>query len=72
MSNERRKSRIDRRKEDRRKREFHCILCGGELIYYISDKITDRETFWCEHCQQIYVLVAQHMKVPYLAKVERK
>jgi DNA-directed RNA polymerase subunit RPC12/RpoP len=68
---ERRKSRIDRRKGDRRKPDYHCITCGSELRYYISEKITDKEVFWCETCKQMFVLVAQHMEVPYLARVKK-
>ena len=69
---ERRKSGIDRRKKDRRQHEYHCIHCGGDLRYYLSNKITDKEVFWCEACQQMFVLVAQHMEVPYLAKVDKR
>lgn len=59
----------ERRKSERRKQDLYCMQCGEALKYYIPDKPTDRETLWCEACQQMYVLVAQRMEVPYLAKV---
>jgi transcription elongation factor Elf1 len=66
---ERRSGRHDRRKSERRKREIHCIQCGKELTYYNGDKPQDKETFWCDSCQQMYVLVSQHMEIPYLSKL---
>lgn len=63
--------RKDRRRNDRRKPEYYCIQCGGELMYYIPEKLSDKEYFWCEVCQQMFILVSQHMKIPYLAKVKK-
>ena len=68
---ERRKSGIDRRKNERRKQEYHCIQCGADLKYYIPEKLTDKEVLWCEACQQMFVIVAQRFEVPYLAKVKK-
>jgi uncharacterized protein YbaR (Trm112 family) len=67
MTTERRNA--DRRKEDRRKVGFFCPKCGRSLIYYIPTKPTDKETLWCEPCQQMYVIVAQHIEIPYMAMV---
>lgn len=68
---ERRSGKGDRRKLDRRKHEYHCITCGENLKHYESEKVSDKEIFWCEGCQQMFVLSAQRMEIPYLAKVKK-
>lgn len=70
MEERRGDGRTDRRKFERRKRKIHCIQCGEELTYYTPGIPTDKEFFWCAPCQQMYALVAQHMEIPYLSKVD--
>jgi transcription elongation factor Elf1 len=66
----RRTRKNDRRKFERRKRKIHCILCGNELVHYKGDVPKDKEIFWCEICEQMYMLAAQHMEIPYLSKID--
>lgn len=68
---ERRRVNYDRRKTERRKQLFHCVQCGNELKNYPQQKLSDKEIKFCEHCQQMYVIVSQRIEIPYLAKVKK-
>lgn len=60
----------DRRQGDRRaKLDFICDLCGTPLIYFIPNKLDDKEYMWCDSCQQRYVVLRFPELRPQLARV---
>lgn len=59
----------DRRKGDRRKAQaFICDQCGGALVYLITEDL-ENEYFWCECCQQKYIVLRFENKRPQIARV---